>query len=364
MLTSDVVHMLQETCYKFCKHYGFDYDYILECAREQSFRDYYQTLESSGLKAVCLAVGSSYVKIDKSDLMGIDVYDRFEELWAFLNRTSFLLNCSSIKEKNYKPKADDVVKIFEKLEKTGITDLTFDFTDRCLGRVAAKLSKSSYVLADSSEQVWNYTMYINDDIKDASLTKFECLAVNVVPSKFPRVFMWSFLCRDCCECTRKTFHLSPTDEFCSSLGRIENEMSILSKVAQKTKCQDLNCFRLGNELDFTDVLNAVLYALDKFVNRKKIHKEESQRESAATNSSASKSVKIQIPEQGENSHFVTLSDFVVYEKHHKGSKHGTHASPCEHARSGYWRVYKSGKRVWVKPTVVNKGKTKSVYRVS
>lgn len=37
---------------------------------------------------------------------------------------------------------------------------------------------------------------------------------------------------------------------------------------------------------------------------------------------------------------------------------GTHASPREHHRRGYWRRSASGKKVWIGPVVVNKGKTK------
>ena len=36
---------------------------------------------------------------------------------------------------------------------------------------------------------------------------------------------------------------------------------------------------------------------------------------------------------------------------------GTHASPREHHRRGYWRRSASGKKVWIGPVVVNKGKT-------
>lgn len=39
-------------------------------------------------------------------------------------------------------------------------------------------------------------------------------------------------------------------------------------------------------------------------------------------------------------------------KPHQG---GSHESPCEHTRRGHMRTYKSGKQVWVKGMVVNKG---------
>ena len=66
-----------------------------------------------------------------------------------------------------------------------------------------------------------------------------------------------------------------------------------------------------------------------------------------------------------NNKYVRLSDIVITEN--KGSnrsiRSNTHQSPCEHRRRGYWRKYKSGKMVWVKETIVNKGKQRVVYKV-
>jgi hypothetical protein len=49
-------------------------------------------------------------------------------------------------------------------------------------------------------------------------------------------------------------------------------------------------------------------------------------------------------------HTVALKSTIREKDEHKG---GTHASPCLHERCGHWRHYKkSGKRVWIKPTMV------------
>jgi len=47
---------------------------------------------------------------------------------------------------------------------------------------------------------------------------------------------------------------------------------------------------------------------------------------------------------------ITLQRREIMKAEHQG---GTHASPCLHERCGHWRTYKkSGKKVWIKPTMV------------
>lgn len=44
---------------------------------------------------------------------------------------------------------------------------------------------------------------------------------------------------------------------------------------------------------------------------------------------------------------------ITGKKSQRRTGNGTHASPVAHLRRGHWRHYKSGKRVWIEPSMVN-----------
>lgn len=103
------------------------------------------------------------------------------------------------------------------------------------------------------------------------------------------------------------------------------------------------------------LIRSVFECLEKYINR-------------GTKRSTSKAITVRKRKLGTASKksasggFVTIREYTTYER--KEFQGGTHASPCEHERSGTWRHCKSGKVVWVRGTTVNKGKEKKViYKV-
>lgn len=112
-------------------------------------------------------------------------------------------------------------------------------------------------------------------------------------------------------------------------------------------------------IHFEELLSICFYCIDKYVNRKKVYKK------GSTKSDCGVSTKVYIPDGGtKETRLVSLQDMVVYEREHKVSLGGHHASPREHIRRGYWRHYRSGKTVWIESTTVNKGvKKKTYYKV-
>lgn len=71
-----------------------------------------------------------------------------------------------------------------------------------------------------------------------------------------------------------------------------------------------------------------------------------------------------------NSMWITINEYAEKrgrkDKTHLTSslEHSKHNSPCEHYRSAHTRVLKNGKIVQVRSTVVNKGKSKALYKIN
>ena len=117
---------------------------------------------------------------------------------------------------------------------------------------------------------------------------------------------------------------------------------------------------------FEEFLQICFYCLDKYVNRKKVYKKNSEKIDCGVSAKVvmPRERKVEDDKIRDESKLVSLKDIVIYERKHGVRLGGHHASPREHVRRGYWRQYKSGKRVWIKSTTVNKGvKGKTVYEV-
>lgn len=94
-------------------------------------------------------------------------------------------------------------------------------------------------------------------------------------------------------------------------------------------------------------------------------KVERQRQKLEDSSAAGTTAKQSSKSRASRNKFSSLIKYVYRgDPLRTGTKHSSHASPCEHIRKGYVRHYKNGKTVVIKPTVVNKGGRKSVYTMT
>lgn len=234
--------------------------------------------------------------------------------------------------------------------------------------LGVKLSRNTYKVKHIKTGNWydsyNITIYLYK-----GMNVYEPLSFIYIPELYPKLFMtpynegkytsitgikdFSYM-----ECKFGNYVYKESSSTGIREDRSMSKLAILPYRARNTKklCTE------SEDAYMEEILNVVYYCLDRFINRKKIYKPGNNKVSTDKNSETNNT---NIAIKTSNNKYVRLSDIVITEN--KGSnrsiRSNTHQSPCEHRRRGYWRKYKSGKMVWVKETIVNKGKQRVVYKV-
>lgn len=236
------------------------------------------------------------------------------------------------------------------LGKLGREDAIFDIHD-CVVRI----SKQRYKLDITGTKRTIYEAYIS--FKDYSVSsKCRSMQFQFSLDKYPRLFSEIDFCKSKCSmCSKKTFQLydrgiqAPYN--CSLCGK---------SMRRDSRCEvSMVCYEMtGFSLD--ELLGACFYAIGVYVNRRK----------RATDKESSNGVHVcqkvhEVNSKGlAESKLLTIKEYNSYERRERAAyKGGHHSSPVEHERSGYLRHYKNGKVVEIKPTTVNKGKSKAIYEV-
>lgn len=308
----------------------------------------------------------------------------YEVYWDFLNGLTFYCDLDKNKFTVDKLKKDYMISALNKLLNNFDTECTIVNAKKgSYKSFILRLSKSDFKLGLKRQgelyDTYCFTVSIqSDNGVDKSMSAY------LVPELYPKVFIDKNYTRLIDKDTHDMLSDSCSEvEMIISSSRLRNiHNKMLEEIGRGTnetqviEIFDSNAFLLlpfgvrNNDdysgdifketgIHFEELLSICFYCIDKYVNRKKVYKK------GSTKSDCGVSTKVYIPNEGiKETRLVSLQDMVVYEREHKVSLGGHHASPREHIRRGYWRHYKSGKTVWIESTTVNKGvKKKTYYKV-
>lgn len=237
-------------------------------------------------------------------------------------------------------------------------DILFDFRKR---NYTIRISKNRYLLEVGNKFYPSYKGTLTVDSSCLSKEYFSSnsycgsIQFDFVLEKMPRLFL--DIGKDCINCGRcKTLNLMLSENnlvspkpvlLCGKKNRVNSDCAVYHTVKLCT----------GYTLD--ELLNACFYALEVYNNRSKRKIDRS-----LNNGITIKHSTHTVRDYNSSNDFISIKEYRTYENRQKREyQGGHHSSPKEHYRKGYLRHYKSGKIVEVKPTVVNKGKEKSVYKL-
>lgn len=270
---------------------------------------------------------------------------------SFIDSLHFLVSDKAFnKECNYED--------LHKIETT--EDLLFDFTNDLF---LFRISKCRYrmQLGNKYYQVYKGTITIDTDSVSGFSEGDSCatLEFDFVVEKLPRVFFYGEYMGTCEVCKRCSQSEHYIENYNGSINSSGSQVLCGKRNRESGYCILNNCTKQNIGYSIDEILNACLYAVSLYVNRRK----------RSTDKTESTGVKIQkkVHEPKQNTSVVkmlTLREYNSYERKEKKEwQGGHHSSPIQHERCGYWRHYKNGKKVWIKPCTVNKGKDKGVYKV-
>lgn len=296
-----------------------------------------------------------------------------EVYWDFKNSLTFY--CDLSKNKFTSDKVDKVKlkDLLEKLQNVCNKDcIVINAQKEGKDPFVLRLSKSYFNmgLQKDGETHSNYCLTLS--VYDKEKRQDKSVSFYIVPELYPKMFIDNSYIG-----TVNTVNIKGISDYCKSVKMVLQ--SIKQDELKDTVSDSFRIFPYGvrnNESVIQDLyddtgftvepfIHICMYCLDKYVNRKRIYKKLDEVKEHGV------SARVSLPKDGKEgsvgvvTKFVNVRDIVVYEKKHKVSLGGHHASPREHQRCGYWRQYKSGKRVWINATTVNAGvKKKTVYKVN
>ncbi len=356
----------------------------------------------------------------KSYSLILRVLEITEIYWDFRNAITF--SCDLKKNKFSTDKLDNLKmrNLLNDLQEMGSECIVVNCKKEGYNPIVLRLSKSGFKLGlKSNIKPYNtYCLTISNMVTN-NLSKYEgkSISVYIIPELYSKIFVDkpyfeamqvanSDFCRELVNCSgvRSVDCIITNEEFDNSDkefdkwwvekhgGKTEKNTPLFGESLKEGKlCYKTNDFSIipyglrnnkeyiGSMLDsigiyFEEAIQICFFCLDKYINRRKIYKkgkvrddglsmrvtlpEETNSKSSALGNKKDKENKAVKLKSGMK--VISLNDIVVYERTHKTYLGGHHASPREHYRSGYWRQYKSGKRVWIKPVTVNKGKKQKV----
>lgn len=345
-----------------------------------------------------------------------------EIYWDFRNAITF--SCDLKKNKFSTDKLDSLKmkNLLNDLQEMGSECIVVNCKKEGYNPIVLRLSKSGFKIGlKSSNKSFNAYCLTISNMDKTKTGNYDGKSVSfyIIPELYSKVFIDKpyfeamqvandGLCSDFINCSgvRSVDCIITNEEFNNSDkdfdkwwiekhgGKIERNTPLFGESLKDGKlCYKTNDFSIipyglrnnkeyiGSMLDsigiyFEEALHICFFCLDKYINRRRIYKKgkseddglsmrvtlpdtkQSDKKSGKEADKNNKAVKLK-----SGMKVVSLRDIVVYERANKTYLGGHHASPREHYRSGYWRQYKSGKRVWIKPVTVNKGnKQKVVYK--
>lgn len=286
----------------------------------------------------------------------------YENYYDFVNSLTFI--CSQDKIKNHTDRLpDDMVNLIDKFYKMySYEGIVVNIEDRHgICDICVKLSKCDFKVKRKQTGICYDVYGINVCLVDCNSNRVEPFCIRYIPELYPRLFVdvvnvseWEGLMGinmyNCMEC-----------EYSGSIDGIHDmKLYILSYRARNTD----KIVSGDSGMYIEEILNALYYCLNRFMNRKMVYKEGDSNEAGNIRISGNKEAGGDIRIKDSKTHrIVSLRDIVNSSKKPGNSNNHTHKSPCEHRRRGYWRKCKSGKVVWINETIVNKGKQKAIYKV-
>ena len=183
--------------------------------------------------------------------------------------------------------------------------------------------------------------------------------VNFIDKQYPRL---SILCEGSDECrifTETTFNIrKPDDSIIDYSGCLMNPNRL--KI-----CPRESAFSKKTGVCLQDIIALVLMCFDKWKNRPV------RAGTKKWDSFTDTDVSVYIPKTPQWEHSsegfreVQLRDYFEFAKQNKtgGYKIENRSSPCEHNRRGHTRTLRDGRKVLVRPSIVNKGGEKVIYKV-
>lgn len=238
-------------------------------------------------------------------------------------------------------------------------DIVVDFNG---GICAVRFSKNRYKVQMGKDLYNVWTVAVTTLAEKNSCKTAEYY---FIPEKFPRLFVDSSdtctLCKKCKCGNYKIFESGSESEAKWVLCRSSMRKEALCKLDLSCMYESQGC-GTSAFLDMDSLIYYCAYCLNAYVNRNKNKK----------NRLPSEGIKLSAPRKMQEpskkpfeDRFVSLSEYSSYErKERKEWQGGHHASPRTHQRSGYFRHYKSGKVIWVEPTIINKNKgVSTIYTV-
>lgn len=276
------------------------------------------------------------------------VCQMYENYYDLINSLTFVLKESMLGDKPVPlPDKERVVRLFNQLKESEYEGVIVNTDPYCLARVNKTVYTVEQVSTGKVHDVYALTITIaeNDKVKSASYF--------IVPDLYPKLFTLP----EGIYLTFNTMAVNIRDKDengISTGGTLSTEWAILSKGVRQNG--------LGCNLYIDSYISTLLLCMDHFFNRKRVYtKGKEQKKSDKFGISAK--VSVGSGRHSKRERFVSLGDIVLHERSTGTRLGGHHASPREHIRSGHWRHYKSGKKVYIESVTVNKGKDKVIYKV-
>lgn len=234
-------------------------------------------------------------------------------------------------------------------------DMLFDFESK---KFLVRVSRCRYKREVGGKFYQSYKGTVTAQLPGEN--DFATVEFDFVLEKLPRIFIYGEYMGACEEYCKRCNPYECRIEILNGNTRNSGPQVLCGKRVRDTCVCSVNQLVMAvTDYSIDELLSACAYAVGLYVNRRK----------RSTDKTESTGVKVQkkVHEPKQNTSVVkmlTLREYNSYERKEKKEwQGGHHSSPIQHERCGYWRHYKNGKKVWIKPCTVNKGKDKGVYKV-
>lgn len=285
-----------------------------------------------------------YIDTGRGTLKMQGICQMYENYYDMLNSLTFVLKDSMFGDKSAPlPDKEKLVRLFNQLKESEYEGVVVNTDSDCLARVNKTVFSVEQVSTGNTYDAYALTLTTVDEDYSKSASFF------IIPELYPKLFS-----------TPEGMYV----KYNTMSIKVRDKRTMGETVSCKWAIIPKGVRQNGMDCDvyIDSYISTILLCMDHFFNRKRVYtKGKEQKKSDKFGISAK--VSIDSGKHGKRERFVSLGDIVLHERSTGTRLGGHHASPREHIRSGHWRHYKSGKKVYIESVTVNKGKDKVIYKV-